>query len=291
MSATQRYVKAFVDCVGDLQIDELKRDHVRQFATELSMRLKPASVKLAVKRCAVVVNHYTVEKDLVGVTNPFRSFKVPRGDSDSGEDRRPYTPQEFKALLQLTHRKDSELTLALHLIATTGCRMSEIVSLQRDDVKVTPTGLSIDVHDNADRSLKTKHSRRTIPCIYMPIHSAILERVKTAPNSDSPLFPRWHNKHGQFSNACRRLVDAKVPMDPQAPKGTRVALHSLRHTVAQALKDVQAPLDVVNALLGWSGKGMASHYGGELSMAVKREWLSKAITQIVSQNLVLANDK
>jgi len=285
IKATQRYTDEFVSTVGDLELGEIKRDHVRTYVTALLERgLKASSVKIAVVRLGVIVQHYTLEKDLSGVSNPFQSFQVAKTTDTESERRRPYTSAEYKELIALTETPitgKEDLQLAIQLIATTGARMSEIVGLRLEDVILTPTGLSLQLFDNESRSLKTKHSRRTVPIVYWQSMSGLHRRIEEMKTTkEIYLFPHWKDRHGQFSAKSSLLVDAKVRKDLTV-SGTRTALHSLRHTVAQALKDVQAPLDVVNSLLGWSGKGMASHYGGELAMSVKREWLSKAITQII----------
>jgi integrase len=287
MQATQRYVNKFIEIIGDLEIDEIKRDHVRSFAQDLSATLNPASIKLALKRIAVVIQHYIVEKDLTGVSVPFAKFYVV---DDSGreqeEHRRPYTPHEFLSVLSIQPRFDRpsehQLLLALHLIATTGARMSEIVCARVGDVKVDRLGqVSLDLFDNDTRTLKTKHSKRTVPIVYSAVAQSVMSAVKDKSNNDAQLFPHWASKTNQFGHSCRRLVDAKVELDT-AVNGNRVALHSLRHTVAQALKDVQAPTDVINSLLGWSGRNMASHYGSELALDVKREWLGKALSRLLT---------
>jgi len=284
MQATKRYVKEFIDIAGDIELNELKRDHVRLFANELGKRLKPNSVKLAVVRLGVVVNYYSVEKDLPSITNPFRAFKIDTArTSDSDENRRPYTQSEFVSVLNVQHRKDPQLTLALHLIAVTGARASEIVGARIEDVKIDPLGqVHINIFDNAERQLKTKHSRRSVPIVLGAVQTLLVAAVRDCLPTE-PLFPAWHNRVALFSKSCRRLVDAKVPMDPAAT-GNRVALHSLRHTITQALKDVQAPTDVINSILGWSGSGMASHYGSELALDVKREWMSKALRRLLAED-------
>jgi len=284
IKATQRYTDEFIEIVGDLELGEIKRDHVRTYVSALLARgLKPSTVKIAVVRLGAIVHHYVVEKDLSGVSNPFQSFQVAK-TADTESDRRPYTASEFKSLIALTETPitgKEDLQLAIQLIATTGARMGEIVGLRLDDVIVTPTGLALNLFDNDTRTLKTKHSRRTVPIVHWASMGGLHQRMaQTQADKETYLFPRWKDRHAQFSANCVRLVDAKVPKD-QSITGTRVALHSLRHTVAQALKDVQAPIEAINSLLGWSGKGMASHYGGELAMSVKREWMSKAVTQLL----------
>jgi len=282
MKTTERYVQMFVEEVADLEISEIRRDHVRQFVNSLlSKDLAPSSVRVILSRLSVVMSHYITEKDLSNIAVPFKSFKI-EVKADIRDQRRPYTPTEFKTLLELPkHPKDASLTLILLLIATTGARKSEIVGAQLSDVKQTATGMTLDIYANSDRSLKTKHSRRSVPLVYYPLHSLLADHItEVKAQGHTALFPKWCNRPAQVTSMCDRWIDANVSLD-ESVSGTRVALHSLRHTVTQSLKDAQAPIEAINALLGWSGGGMASHYGGELSMSVKREWLSKAITQII----------
>jgi integrase len=50
--------------------------------------------------------------------------------------------------------------------------------------------------------------------------------------------------------------------------------HSLRHGMKQRLVEADAPSNVLEELLGWSGQSMASNYGRNQATAAKRNYLA-----------------
>ena len=58
------------------------------------------------------------------------------------------------------------------------------------------------------------------------------------------------------------------------------AIHSLRHTIKQALRDVGCPKDVSDAIQGHSSGDASASYGSGHSLEVMSGWLRKAYEEM-----------
>ena len=59
----------------------------------------------------------------------------------------------------------------------------------------------------------------------------------------------------------------------------RKVVHSIRHSVKQALRDVGCPKDVRDAIQGHSTGDVAETYGSGYGVSLMAEWLEKAVVR------------
>jgi len=66
----------------------------------------------------------------------FSKLKIPHEAADTGS-REPFTPEELRSIARSCERADDDLRHLVAIILDTGARLSEIVGLRREDVKLT----------------------------------------------------------------------------------------------------------------------------------------------------------
>jgi integrase len=164
--------------------------------------------------------------------------------------------------------------------AFSGMRLGEICQLRADDFVVQDGIDVILIRDDGDRHLKTASARRIVPVHGQLVRLGLLEYVQGL-KPDQRLFPDLRESASgylsdivsrQFSDFLRRI-------------GVAGSFHGFRHLVTDQLRDQLVSRDQINALLGWSGKGMAETvYGKGFGAKV----LAKAIAKIKYEGLDLS---
>ena len=190
------------------------------------------------------------------------------------EKRNPLSPVEISILLARRSHMNSELASILTLLAYTGARISEITGLCSNDfLRGNSTGIPhIILRPNILRNLKNHSSRRHVPVLGEALKS--LEAMVNGKSQDSgnATFKRYSGDNGP-TNASATLMKQ---LRAAGIKDKKKTIHSLRHTIKQALRDVGCPKDVSDAIQGHSSGDASASYGSGHSLAVMAKWLSKA---------------
>jgi integrase len=153
---------------------------------------------------------------------------------------------------------NDEARAIIYLMADTGARVSEITGLLPEDIVLDDEIPHICIRPNKIRTLKTPQSERQIPLV-----GAALAGARMMPGG----FPRYAGRES-VSNLINKFFDGKG-LRPTAGH----TLYSLRHTFKDRLRDVQAPEELINSLMGHATRG--PHYGRGHLLKMKKEWLDK----------------
>ena len=277
-------VDLFISAIGDLPIDEIKRDHVRSFIEclqtgEDKRNIKPmrnASILKRLGNLGKIIKFYMVEKDLTPWVIPFFNFPLDTTDSTL---RRPYTLNEYHQLFTKAILKLDDARLALLLIASTGCRLSEGTGVLVKDLHLCDEIPSVDIFANATRTLKNKASKRSVPLVHEPLVELLKQYIE-GKGEGEPVFARYAGHGNTFSATIGKWLRNNVPEEDVGNGMKRAMIHSLRHGMAQMLKDVEAPPQVINACLGWTEGNMQDVYGGELDLKVKEKWMKLGLEKL-----------
>lgn len=165
-------------------------------------------------------------------------------------------PASFKTL-------NEEARAVIYLMADTGARVSEITGLQAEDIVLKSDIPHIWIRPNAIRSLKTAQSERQIPLV-----GAALVGAKMAAGG----FPRYAG-----SDSVSNLINQYMEEHKLRPSPSHT-LYSLRHTFKDRLRDVQAPEELIDSLMGHATRG--PHYGRGHLLKMKYDWLKKIAFKI-----------
>ncbi|WP_338830230.1 tyrosine-type recombinase/integrase [Bradyrhizobium sp. 27S5] len=143
----------------------------------------------------------------------------------------------------------------------TGARVSEIVNLQRQHIKLMHNIPHIAIRDDG-REVKTKNAIREVPLV-----GIALEAMRRNPNG----FPDYYDNANEASKAINKWLKALQP-DVNEDDGDRFkTLHCLRHTFKDRLRAVRAEDEMKVALMGHDtgSTGNTPDYGEGYSLQAK----------------------
>ena len=121
------------------------------------------------------------------------------------------------------------------------------------------------------RSLKTAGSERKIPLVGTSLWAA--KRIKSV--AKEYCFARYVDGVKCHSNSASAALNKWL----KTSTGQDVVMHGLRHTFRDRLRDVEAPLDMIDQLGGWSLQSVGQGYGDGYSIEKLSEWMRKIIEE------------
>ena len=149
----------------------------------------------------------------------------------------------------------------------TGMRQNEICQLDVADVRHTASGVRYFLvdDDQPDKQLKNKTSRRAVPIHDRLIGADFLKYAALVEKAGHrKLFPGLKlSAYGHYGEQFSKWITRQL-RGAGFPAG--VDFHAFRHTFAQGLRHIDAPIEVAGRLGGWTVKtGVMGRYGGALS--------------------------
>lgn len=246
---------------GGLDLKTHTREHMKNLRDKLLEDRKPSTVKKLMTRLTTVMD-WAVHNGYLDKS--FDKGLKPTKDTDSS--RRAYSQDQIKTFMAHANSlpADSWLRWALSLGAIAATRIAELRQLTKADVKQVGDVWGIDINRNDGKSAKIKHSIRIVP-LTDGAHGfdlqAFLEFVETA---DSRLFKLGEGRFSEVVNGTLREV-----LELKADR--TLTFHSLRHSLAGALKAVATQVEINEAILGHSSGSISNDlYGAGASVQVGR---------------------
>ena len=239
----------------------------------------PGTVKKYIEIAHAVFQVALVSKEF-NKANPFR--RLPVNDDMLERDKRlPLKASEIRLLLGQRKRMNTELADILTLLVHTGARLGEISGLAVDDFDA---GLGddlafINICPNSIRRLKTRSSRRQVPLTHEALLAvqAALARLPKPSKVEMPLFPRYGRDGGSdAASAALMKVLRRAGITDK-----RKAIHSIRHSMKDALRAVECPEDLRDAIQGHSHQTVAASYGSGHTVEAKYKWLARAVATLL----------
>ena len=222
-----------------------------------------SSVKRVFSSVKAIVN-LAINELGVDSKNAFAGvYLASRGDA---KKRKPLSNDSLKQLQKACIEADDDLRWLIAMISNTGMRLAEAAGLHVDDIVLGGVPY-VYVKPHSWRSLKTASSERKIPLIGASLWAA--RRIKSM--SNSYCFPRYVDGTKCNSNS------ASVALNKWLKTATNqdVVIHGLRHTFRDRLRAVEAPLDMIDQLGGWSLQSVGQGYGDGYSIEKLSEWMQK----------------
>lgn len=253
--------EAIATILGDLDLKAHTREDMKNLRDKLLEDRKPSTVKKLLTRLSTVMD-WAVHNGYLDKS--FDKGLKPTKGADSS--REAFSQDQVKALM--AHAKtlpvDAWQRWALSLGVITGTRIEELRQLTKADVKQVGDVWVIDINRNDGKTAKTKNALRVIPLTdgaYGFDLKAFLEFVQRA---DSRLFVLGA---GRFSELLNGLI-----RDVLSVKADRTqTFHSLRHSLAGALKAAEIPVGTAESILGHaSGSISYDLYGAGSAVEVGR---------------------
>lgn len=254
--------KIIAEILGDLDLKTHTREDMRNLRAKLYEGRAEGTVKRILTTLSTVMK-WAVNNDYL--TKALTEGLTPTKGIESS--RRAFSQDQVKTLMD--HAKtlpmDSWQRWALSLGVITGTRIEELRQLTKADVKQVAGVWVIDINRNDGKTAKTKNALRVIPLTdgaYGFDLQAFLEFVPD--KADSRLFTLGGGQFSVLLNGMLRDV-----LDLKADRTQ--TFHSLRHSLAGALKAAEVPVGTAESILGHaSGSISYDLYGAGSGVEVAR---------------------
>jgi integrase len=242
----QRAAQIFIDQIGDKPVEYVTRDDTVAYAEWWEQRVLNDGIEINTmnKNLGHLSSMFraVIKRHKLRFDNPFAGLRQEGGKDGS----RPPFPAAFIRDVILApgnlDKLNDDARDIVYLIMETGARPSELVNLTKDRIKLAANVpyIGVEAHERDDdtpgRELKTAQSKRDIPLVGLA-----LEAMRRHPDG----FPRYFDKADNFSAAANKYFK-KHRLLP-TPKHT---VYSLRHSFKDRLKDVEAPEEMIDELMG-----------------------------------------
>lgn len=254
--------KIIAEILGDLDLKTHTREDMRNLRAKIFDGRMASTVKKILTTLSTVMK-WAVNNDYL-TKSLTEGLKPTKGAESS---RKAFSQDQVKALM--AHAKtlpvDSWQRWALSLGVITGTRIEELRQLTKADVKQVAGVWVIDINRNDGKTAKTKNALRVIPLTdgaYGFDLEAFLEFVPD--KAESRLFTLGGGQFSVLLNGMLRDV-----LDLKADRTQ--TFHSLRHSLAGALKAAEVPVGTAESILGHaSGSISYDLYGAGSAVEVTR---------------------
>ncbi|MBS7558353.1 tyrosine-type recombinase/integrase [Pseudomonas sp. RC4D1] len=264
-ASTMRDVKSSCEAIGVILGDLDMRGHTREDMKNLRDKLlkgrKGSTVNKLMTRLSTVMDW--------AVNNGYLDKSFDKGlklSKDADSSREAFSTVQLKALM--THANslpaDAWQRWALSLGVITGARIEELRQLTKADVKQVGGVWVIDINRNDGKTAKTKKALRVIPLTDGAYGFDLQAFREFVDSSDSRLFTLGAGQYSSVLNGALRDV-----LSLNADR--TLTFHSLRHSLAGALKAAEVPVGTAESILGHaSGSISYDLYGAGSAVEVGR---------------------
>lgn len=228
--------RLFIRHVGDVDIEDISYNTIKQYLAKDAERLKPASIAFTMKYFRSVWR-YAQDEGII-TFNPAAKLRDPK------QGKRIPKAMDEEAIEWLRTACQTPLeNVILELFFSTGCRIGEVTKLNRNAVNYE--GKSIIVNGKGDKEREVFYSTRCAIWLkkYMNTRSdtnmALIVTVRNFKSEGGQ--PRRMSDH-QLRRVIKRIAN-RAGIDNVYP-------HKLRHSYATHLLNNGAPLEVIQSFLG-----------------------------------------
>ena len=229
--------------------------------------LSSSSVKRVFSTIRAITNLAIAEYGL-DMRSPFANVYFP--ELDDIKERLPVSTHDIKLIQIHCREANDEMRWLLALISDTGMRLSEAAGLALNDIVLDSKIPHVNLKPNDSRRLKTKQSVRKIPLVGLSLWAA--QQVKSEFNG-TYAFPRYTKGGKCNANSASAALNKWL----KQVASESVTVHSYRHAIRDRLRAVQCPVDIVDAIGGWSASSIGEKYGQGYKLDVLQEWMVKLV--------------
>ena len=226
--------------------------------------ITPMSIKSVNKHIGGIAAllRYCTDEGLVAVNHASGLKMLEKGRAD--EERSTYSIEDLAKVVANLPRDPA--TPERYWIPLIGCysgmRLNEICQLYVDDVQQVEGVWCFSVNGTNDKRLKNLASERRIPVHPRLIDLGFLEHLENTRKSNAPrlwMNLTWMDIHGYsngFGKWYQRYNRTNVTADPKK------VFHSMRHTLANTLKQIGVQEVVIAEIMGHANDSMTTgRYG------------------------------
>ena len=265
---TERNVDYVLEAIGNKDLMDYEPSDGGVFRDWLTEKgLASSSVKRVFSTIRAITNLAIAEYGL-DMRSPFANVYFP--ELDDIKERLPVSPHDIKLIQTHCRENNDEMRWLLALISDTGMRLAEAAGLALNDIVLDSEIPYINLKPNESRRLKTKQSSRKIPLIGLSLWAA--QQVKSEFNG-TYAFPRYTKGGKCNANSASAALNKWL----KQIASESVTVHSYRHAIRDRLRAVQCPVDIVDAIGGWTASSIGEKYGQGYKLDVLQEWMVKLV--------------
>ena len=266
-SHAKRNVSYVVSCLGSRPLDCYSSADAATFRQWLSDKgLGNTSVIRVFSVIKAIIN-FCIKEQGLDCKNAFSGVYLP---SENNKKRYPVKGSKLKTLQRECVSLDDDIRWLFALISDSGMRLSEAVGLLVDDIVLDADQPHINLTIHPHRRLKTDASERIIPLVGCSLWAA--KRIKE--NTSSRFcYPRYCNEANCNSNSASAAINKWI----KTIIGSDAVIHGLRHGFRDRLRAVEAPVDMIDQLGGWSLRSVGQGYGDGYPLELLYRWMSKMV--------------
>jgi integrase len=264
----RRSMKYLTDCLGVRSLDQYTSADaakLRDFFVAKGLAL--ASIRRNFGSIKAVINFIILEQGL-NCSNPFNGVYL-YSDTTSVK-RKPVSIKNVKAIQAECRMLDDDLRHLVALISDTGMRLSEATGLMTSDINIDSQYPHISIKPHPHRQLKTMSSQRIVPLVGQSLWAAkrVIENAKSV-----YCFPRYTDESGCNANSASAAINKWI----KTVASSDCVIHGLRHSFRDRLRAVEAPLEVIDQLGGWSMRTVGQGYGDGYQLEILNKWINMIV--------------
>lgn len=240
---------------GDIEMNNFSTDLLKKFLVETGGHLKASSLCHRIRYIKSLFN-WAFEEGVV-LKNPTSKLKEPKIGK-----RIPkfLTEQEIEHLRESCHTPLENALL--EFMYSTGCRIGEVVKLNRDDINFSSQSVIVTGKGDKERE------------VYFNVRCDIwIKRYLDEREDNHPsLFVTERKPHHRMSIDLMRYVIKRISNRAGIKKN--IHPHQLRHSYATHMINNGAPIDVIQSLLGHEKSETTKIYA-QLSGKLRHQFYSQ----------------
>ncbi len=268
VQSTERTVSYLIQCHGDRPIDAYGGGDASGFRSWLVDRgLSSSSVKRVFSVVKAVINLAIGELGL-DMRNVFTGIYLP--DAGDSQKRLAITGTNLALIQKACMTLDDDMRWLVGLLSDTGMRLGEAAGLFIDDIHLNADIPHVLITPHEHRSLKTASSKRTVPLVGTSLWAA--QRILSS-QQNGFCFPRYNRQSITNTNSASAALNKWL----KSVCSDQVVIHGLRHGLRDRLRAVEAPLEMIDQIGGWSQKSVGQGYGDGYSVDHCHAWLRKVV--------------
>ena len=227
----RRALKGFLDFIGDLPVNNYRREHLENYKDHRRAKWQATTVNLEIRAIKTAFNR-AVDLNILEV-NPFdrvKQFTVPKS-----QKRKFLTEEEIARLLKKTEH--TELGSFIRLCLFTGCRSMSALALRWENI------------DFGLRTITFRNKPDNSENYTVPMNQDVFDLLSSLDKVD-PIFP--------YTRSWTTHAVKKIFRKLKFPEN--LIQHSLRHTFASHLAMKGISMKILADLLGQSRERTAELY-------------------------------
>ena len=265
-SHTRRAIGYLIKHLGDRSLDQ----YAGSDAADLRDNLQTNGLSISsIQRnfgCINAVINFVIKEHGLNCNNAFNGVYLPHNCTQ--KKRKPIDSSTIVRLQHQCKSIDDDIRQLIALITDSGLRLAEAVGLMVNDIILDGGYPHIIVTPYPHRPLKTQSSERIVPLV----GSSLWAAKRILDSSTSPYcFPRYTNQTMCNSNSASAALNKWI----KTVCGKDAVIHGLRHSFRDRLRAVEAPVEIIDQLGGWSLRTVGQSYGEGYQLEQLSKWMKR----------------